>query len=105
VKTMGAGAANEFLRFYVAIGLFHNRNIGKNPVTGAAVPMYVDFISLLDDWVEQGKAPADTQVLSDMDLVPPFAVHATFPMCRYPMYPRYKGSGDPKAAANYTCTQ
>ena len=53
---------------------------------------------MLDDWVEQGKAPADTQVLSDMDPVPPFKVNATFPMCRYPMYPRYKGAGDPKQA-------
>ena len=47
----------------------------------------------------------NTQVLSDMDLAPPFAVHATFPMCRYPMYPRYKGSGDPKVAGSYTCTR
>jgi hypothetical protein len=104
VKTMGEAATDSFLRFYVAIGLFHNRNLGKNPLTGAAVPMFVDFISMLDDWVEYGKAPADTQALSDMDLVPPFAVHATFPMCRYPMYPRYKGSGDPKSATSYTCT-
>ena len=40
-----------------------------------------------------------------MDLAPPFAVHATFPMCRYPMYPRYKGSGDPKVAESYACTR
>ena len=69
------------------------------------MPGYVDFIALLDDWVEQGKPPADTQVLSDMDLVPPFTVNATFPMCRYPMYPRYKGSGDPKRAESYACTK
>lgn len=105
VQTMGAGAVDEFARFYVAVGLFHNRNIGRNPITGAAVPMYADFIAMLDDWVEQGRVPADTQVLSDMDLVPPFAVHATFPMCRYPMYPRYSGSGDPKSAASYTCAR
>lgn len=105
VKTMGADATNGFLRFYTAVGLFHNRNLGKNPVTGAAVPMFVDFISMLDDWVEHGKAPADTQTLSDMDLTPPFAVHATFPMCRYPTYPRYNGSGDAKSAASYTCTR
>ena len=49
---------------------------------------------MLDDWVEHGKAPADTQVLSEMDAVPPFTVNATFPMCAYPLYPRYKGTGD-----------
>jgi len=74
-------------------------------VTNALVPAYVDFIALLDDWVEQGKAPADTQVLSDMDTAPPFAVQATFPMCRYPMYPRHQGKGDPKAAGSYACTR
>jgi len=105
VQTMGEEAVNEFVRFYVAVGLFHNRNIGRNPLTNALVPGYMDFIALLDDWVEQGRPPADTQVLSDMDLVPPFTVNGTFPMCRYPMYPRYKGSGDPKRAESYACTK
>lgn len=104
-QTMGARAVEEFVRFYVAIGLFHNRNVGRNPITNALVPGYVDFIAMLDDWVEHGKAPADTQVLSDMEVVPPFTVNATFPMCAYPMYPRYQGKGDPKLAASYSCTR
>ena len=103
--TMGASAVDEFVRFYVAVGLFHNRNVGRNPLTNALVPGYVDFVAMLDDWVEHGKAPADTQVLSEMDTVPPFTVNATFPMCAYPMYPRYRGTGDPKAAASYACTR
>jgi hypothetical protein len=104
-QTMGAAAVSEFVRFYVAVGLFHNRNVGRNPLTNALVPGYVDFIAMLDDWVEHGKAPADTQVLSEMDSVPPFTVNATFPMCAYPQYPRYKGAGDPKTAASYVCTR
>jgi len=104
-QTMGADAVKQFVRFYVAIGLFHNRNVGRNPITNALVPGYVDFIAMLDDWVEHGKAPADTQVLSEMDTLPPFTVNATFPMCAYPMYPRYNGTGDPKAASSYTCRQ
>ena len=35
----------------------------------------------------------------------PFTVNATFPMCAYPLYPRYKGTGDPKVAGNYACTR
>ena len=104
-QTMGGRTVDEFVRFYVAIGLFHNRNVGRNPISNALVPGFVDFIAMLDDWVEQGKAPGDTQVLSEMDLVPPFTVNATFPMCAYPMYPRYKGTGDAKAAGSYTCTR
>ena len=105
LQTMGARAVDEFMRFYVAIGLFHNRNVGRNPISNALVPGFVDFIAMLDDWVEHGKAPGDTQVLSEMDLVPPFTVNATFPMCAYPMYPRYKGTGDPKAASSYSCSR
>ena len=104
-QTMGGRTVDEFMRFYVAVGLFHNRNVGRNPISNALVPGYVDFIAMLDDWVEHGKAPGDTQVLSEMDLVPPFTVNATFPMCAYPMYPRYKGTGDAKAARSYTCTR
>ncbi len=105
VQTMGRGAVDEFMRFYVAVGLSHYLNEGLNPLTNASVPHYFDPIAALDEWVERGKTPGDTVVLSDMDATPPFAVRATFPMCRYPLYPRYRGNGDPKAAASYACTQ
>lgn len=105
VDTMGRETVDEFVRFYVAVGLFHNRNIGRHPLTDELVPGYVDFISMLDDWVEHGKAPDTTQILSDMDTTEPFAVNATFPMCHYPMYPRYNGSGNPKDAASYACSR
>ena len=32
-------------------------------------------------------------------------IHATFPKCRYPMYPRYKDVGDPKSADSYRCVR
>jgi feruloyl esterase len=105
VQTMGQKTVDEFVRFYVAVGIFHNRNVGRNPITNALVPSYVDFISMIDDWVEKGSAPADRQVLSEMDAVPPFTVNATFPMCRYPAYPRYDRRGDIKSAASYACTR
>jgi len=104
VQTMGQRDVDQFLRFYVAVGIFHNRNVGRNPLTNETVPNYLDFIALLDDWVDKGKTPADVQVLSDMEPTPPFAVKSTLPMCRYPQYPRYRGSGDPKSAASYRCT-
>jgi hypothetical protein len=105
VSTMGQSSVDGFLRFYVAVGIFHNRNVGRNPLTNELVPSFVDFIALLDDWVEKGAAPADTQVLTDTETSPPFAVKASFPMCRYPSYPRYRGAGEPKSAASYVCTK
>ena len=69
------------------------------------MPAYVDFIAMLDDWVDAGKTPADAPVLTAMDPAPPFAVNSSLPMCRYPLYPRYKGEGDPKNAGNYACAK
>jgi feruloyl esterase len=105
IGTMGQEVADRFLRFYVAVGIFHNRNVGRNPLTNELVPSYVDFIAMLDDWVEKGTVPADTQILTDMETSPPFAIKASFPMCRYPMYPRYRGTGDSKNAGSYVCTK
>jgi len=79
------------------------RSLTWRELTNELVPSFVDFIGLLDDWVENGTAPADRQVLTDMDTAPPFAVHASFPLCRYPTYPHYGGSGDPKSADSYQC--
>jgi pimeloyl-ACP methyl ester carboxylesterase len=105
VSTMGQQTVDSFMRFYVAVGIFHNRNVGRNPLTNETVPNYVDFIAMLDDWVDGGKVPADTQILRDMPTVPPFTVRSSLPMCRYPQYPRYNGQGDPKQASSYTCTK
>lgn len=38
-----------------------------------------------------------------MAKAPPFEVSASKPICRYPLYPHYRGAGDPKAAASYAC--
>ncbi len=103
VETMSQRTVDSFLRFYVAVGIFHNRNVGRNPLTNELVPSFVDFIAMVDDWVEKGAAPADTQVLTDMDPVPPFALRSSLPMCRYPNYPHYRGAGDVKKAESYEC--
>jgi hypothetical protein len=103
VQTLGQSTVDSFLRFYVAVGIFHNRNVGRNPLTNRLVPSFLDFIAMVDDWVEKGAAPADTQILSDMEPVPPFAVKSSLPMCRYPNYPRYRGVGDVNQAESYEC--
>jgi feruloyl esterase len=58
----------------------------------------------LQNWVENGIAPPDTVVQRRYDRQSPYAVQASRPMCRYPQYPRYRGSGDASDAANYACT-
>ena len=103
VETMSQRTVDSFLRFYVGVGIFHNRNVGRNPLTNELVPSFVDFIAMVDDWVEKGTAPADTQILTDMEPVAPFSVKSSLPMCRYPSYPHYRGSGDVKNAQSFEC--
>ena len=105
VERLGQASVDQFMRFYVAVGIFHNRNVGTNPLSNEIVPSYVDFIRMLDDWVESGKVPPDAPVLTAMDPVPPFKVNASLPMCRYPLYPRYRGKGDPKQAGSFVCAK
>ena len=90
VRTMGADAVDRFLRLYTVPGYGH----------GAGV-FTVDWDSLtaLDHWVETGAAPSEP-VAAD---VSPATHGRTRPLCRYPAWPRYKGSGDINDAGAYSC--
>jgi hypothetical protein len=94
---MTAPVTEQFVRLYVTPGANHS-GYGPN------VPAGVDVVALLEQWVEQGRAPSDAIVQTLQAYVPPFAVQASKPMCRYPAYARYKGSGDPRQAGSYACT-
>jgi Tannase and feruloyl esterase len=91
---MGREASERFLRLYVTPGADHG---------GQSVPDGVDILSVLEDWVEKGNAPGDALLQTQQEAAPPHAVTLSRPMCRYPMYPRYSGSGDPKLAASFAC--
>jgi len=100
VEAMGQSAVDDFMRLYVSPGANHG-GAGVSATTGEPIPQYVDLLETLDRWVEQGAAPGDLeQSAVDADSR---AVVATRPMCRYPTYPQYRGSGDPKLAASFSC--
>ncbi|HZF15976.1 MAG TPA: tannase/feruloyl esterase family alpha/beta hydrolase [Steroidobacteraceae bacterium] len=55
-----------------------------------------DPLRALEDWVERKDPPESMRgTRADGKL--------SRPICRYPALPRYKGSGDPNDAANFTC--
>ncbi len=58
-----------------------------------------DFLQLIIRWVEEGKAP--DMVLASQ--VRDGKVVRTRPLCPYPAYPRYKGSGSIEQAHNFEC--
>ena len=57
-----------------------------------------DSLTALENWVEKGVAPSG-QVTTDTAGVP----GRTRPLCDYPKWPQYKGSGDVNLAASFTC--
>lgn len=85
----GADNAAEFAQLYLAPGVTHG--------SGGNAPYVYDALTALEDWVENGVAPAHL-IMSDE------AKHEqvrTRPLYPYPLISRYKGSGDINDAASY----
>jgi hypothetical protein len=100
VARMGQARVDQFIRFYVTPGVNHPGNGLLS--SGDPVPAKVDLLAALDDWAERGKAPGRlVQVAQDRRA--PFTINASRPICGYPEFPRYDGSGDPKQASSFSC--
>ena len=89
-QTMGAAAVKGFARYYEVPGYGHAASTAFNANW--------DSLKALDAWVTQGLAPAG-QVVSDTAGVP----GRTRPLCEYPTWPRYNGSGDVNKAESFSC--
>jgi pimeloyl-ACP methyl ester carboxylesterase len=63
-------------------------------------------LAALQAWVERGIAPQDAMIALDANTTPATASTngRTRPICTYPKYPRYNGTGPVNAAASFTCT-
>lgn len=90
-QKMGAPTVQGFLRYYEVPGFQHL----VSSVYGAGW----DQLSALEGWVEQGVDPATNQTVIDTTGVP----GRTRPLCLYPTWPKYSGSGDINSAASFTC--
>ncbi len=91
VARFGADKLEGFVRFYVVPGFGH----GDGPFQASW-----DWLTALDTWVEKGQAPAN---LVTVDTAMPTAGRSR-PLCEYPAWPRYRGSGDVNAASSFACT-
>jgi hypothetical protein len=91
----GQATLNQFLTYYLTPGTNH---CGGGP---GASPMTGDLLKALDAWSTSGTAPG-TRVAAHVDSTG--ATTLTRPLCEYPKYPRYNGTGDVNAAASFTCT-
>lgn len=80
----------SFAKYYVVPGFAH----GRGDFTSTW-----DSLSALEAWAERGVTPLD-QVTVDNNTA---TRGRSRPLCEYPTFPKYKGSGDPNNAASYGC--
>lgn len=91
-QKLGPGAAQQFMRLFVAPGVGHCR--------GGAGAQPVDPLNALVAWVEQGKAPRTLYAATTDENG---TITATRPICRYPFVARWTGQGDATDGSNYQC--
>ena len=118
-EELGEAAVDDFFKLYVSPGTDHGCGgsidptaLDENGVTDSGlttstgtrhgVPRNVDWVSLIEAWVDDAQNPGDSIVASANDPATPFAALATKPICAYPNYPRYTG-GEPASASSYSC--
>ena len=70
-----------------------------NHCRGGAGPDTFDQVKVMEQWVEQGKKPA--QIVASH--LTNGRVDKTRPLCPYPQVAKYKGTGDVSDAANFSC--
>jgi feruloyl esterase len=90
-KMGGASRIDRSLRLFMAPGMNH--------CNGGDGPNSFDALTLLEQWVEQGKAP-DKMIASHSTAG---QVDRTRPLCPYPQVAKYSGSGSIDDAANFAC--
>ena len=86
----GPAGTDAFARYYEVPGYGHAVSTIFNATW--------DSLTALENWVEKGTAPSG-QVTTDTAGVP----GRSRPLCDYPKWPQYKGSGDVNLAASFTC--
>ena len=90
-NTMGAATVDSFMRYYEIPGYGH----AASSVFNAAW----DSLTTLENWVEKSNTPP-AQTVADTAGV----AGRTRPLCDYPGWAKYKGTGDINLAASYSCS-
>ena len=91
----GAAVRDESMELYLQPGVQH--------CLGGAGPDLIDLLDPISKWVEEGQRPSSANLVNTK-LGASGEVTLDRPLCQYPGYPRYNGTGDESAASSYTCT-
>ena len=94
-KSYGKNTA-DFARLFLVPGMNHCGG-------GAYTTDYFATLDALVDWVEHDKAPDTLSAQPGDPASSSLPAGTTRPLCAYPKYAHYKGSGDANNANSYTC--
>jgi feruloyl esterase len=120
VAKIGLRETQSFVRLYMVPGMHHSflgaganffgqvdlSRFGGRSEDSAPLDEQHNIFTALEDWVEQGRAPDEitaTKYVNDLDHSQ--GVKMTRPLCPYPRFVKYKGSGDTNDAANFICVE
>ncbi|MFG2791158.1 tannase/feruloyl esterase family alpha/beta hydrolase [Streptomyces sp. NPDC048419] len=95
----GHKALDRHVRYYVDPNQGHVG--GGKDATGATLPSTIDMAGYLVNWVEKGVAPGKSLIAYNTS--DPATATYSKPVCSYPTYPRYRGTGALTSASSYTC--
>ncbi|MEZ0309121.1 MAG: tannase/feruloyl esterase family alpha/beta hydrolase [Ramlibacter sp.] len=105
----------QFFRLFVVPGMAHcaggpGPNAFGNLFSGAVVAPESpaadaanDAMVALQQWVEAGSWPDQLTATKYVQDQPALGVQGQRPICAYPQFPKYTGSGDPNSPANFIC--
>jgi len=93
VKAIGQKRVDESVRLFYAPGMGH--------CGGGEGPNVFDALTPLEQWREQGKAPASISATHSSN----GAVDRSRPLCPYPQIARYKGTRNVDQAENFFCAE
>jgi feruloyl esterase len=91
----GLAATQGFARAFVVPGMNH--------CSGGPATDTFDSIQAMVDWAEKGLAPE--RILARAAPTNAWFPNRTRPLCPYPAYAKYNGSGSLEDAASFTCVQ
>lgn len=103
----GEAASAQFARLYMMPGVFHcgggpgPDQVGGRLEGGRVVDPQYDFLTALEQWVEQGRAPGAFVASKVVD----GKTVRTRPICPYPAIAMYVGKGSTDEAQNFVCTR
>jgi feruloyl esterase len=96
LSTVYGGATPDFARLFLVPGMNHCGG-------GAYTTDSFDALHAIVNWVENDQAPDVLIAHPSAPSLSKLPQGTTRPLCPYPQYARYNGSGDVNDAANFSC--